>query len=274
MDIKAKSPLVLLIALMLIFLSVAATGFYLYQKEHAKNIELEEKIEELNIKQKITDAKLLESQKIVTSLEDKIKESAAQISELTDELGKEKSSKEEALSSLEQIRQEIERQKSLRQDLDGKLEQAQNDVKSMQGKLAALESDKKDLELKIKNLEEKSQGVELGKIVVNPEAVNKADNSKGKKKVAEVKAEKPVLPVVKEAEGKVLVVNKEYDFVVINLGSKDGVGLGQVFSIYRGNTQLGDVKVEKLHDSMAAAGFITDDTKNKVKEGDKVVKKG
>ena len=273
MNTRAKSSVILLIALVLIFLSAAVTGFYLYSKERAKNIELEEKIEELNIKQKITEAKFLEAQKVISSLEVKINDSTTRISELTDELTKEKATKEEALSDLERVKKEIEDQKVLKSDLENKLNQAQGEMKSMQSKLTVLDSAKKDLELKIKDLEDKSsQGVELGKIVVNPEPV-KADNVKGKKKAKEVKAAKVVAPVANEVEGKVLVINKEYNFVVINLGSKDGVGLGQVFSIYRGDNYLGDVKVEKLHDSMAAAGFVSEDVKDKVKEGDKVVKK-
>ena len=272
MNNRAKSSIILLIALMLIFLFAAGAGFYLYNKEHAKNIELEEKIEELNIKQKITEAKFFEAQKVISSLEVKIKQSATQISELSDELGKEKASKEEALSNLEQIKQEIEKQKVIKLDLENKLNQAQDAVKTMQSKLSVLDSDKKDLELKVKDLEEKSQGVELGKIVVSPEPV-KTDNVKGKK-TKEPPKKKEIVQAEKGVEGKVLVVNKEYNFVVINLGSKDGVELGQVFSISRGNSNIGDVKVEKLHDSMAAAGFILEDTKNKVKEGDKVTKKG
>ncbi len=70
-----------------------------------------------------------------------------------------------------------------------------------------------------------------------------------------------------------MVVNKEYNFVVINLGSKDGVSLGDMFTLVRGKSSIGDIKVEKLHDSMSAAGFISEDLKNKVREGDKVVKK-
>jgi hypothetical protein len=74
-------------------------------------------------------------------------------------------------------------------------------------------------------------------------------------------------------EGKVLVVNNDYNFIVINLGNKEGVEIGQLFSVYRGNKYIGDVKVEKVHDSMSAAGFVTPDIKDKVNEGDKVVRK-
>ncbi len=277
MDIRARSSVVLLVVLMLVFLSAAVTGFYLYNKEHIRNIELEERVEELSIKQKITEAKFLEAQKVISTLEEKIKDSVTQINTLTDEINKEKASKEDALSGMEELRQEIEEQKTLKLELESKLSQAQDAVKTMQGKLSALESDKKDLSLKLKDLEEKTAGVELGKIVVSPEP-DKATTAKGKKKAPAAKASKeaPITPIAsgKVLEGKVLVVNKEYNFVVINMGSKDGVSLGQVFTISRGNNILGDVKVEKLHDSMAAAGFITEDTKNKVREGDKVVRKG
>lgn len=277
MDIRARSSVVLLVVLMLVFLSAAVTGFYLYNKEHIRNIELEERVEELSIKQKITEAKFLEAQKVISTLEEKIKDSVTQINTLTDEINKEKASKEDALSGMEELRQEIEEQKTLKLELESKLSQAQDAVKTMQGRLSALESDKKDLSLKLKDLEEKTAGVELGKIVVSPEP-DKATTAKGKKKAPAAKASKeaPITPIAsgKVLEGKVLVVNKEYNFVVINMGSKDGVSLGQVFTISRGNNILGDVKVEKLHDSMAAAGFITEDTKNKVREGDKVVRKG
>jgi len=36
---------------------------------------------------------------------------------------------------------------------------------------------------------------------------------------------------------------------------------------------IGDVKVEKVHETMAAAGFVDEKIKTKVKEGDKVISK-
>jgi hypothetical protein len=49
--------------------------------------------------------------------------------------------------------------------------------------------------------------------------------------------------------------------------------VGDIFSIYHNNKDIGEVKVEKVHDSMAAAGFSASDIKDKVSEGDKVVQK-
>jgi len=69
------------------------------------------------------------------------------------------------------------------------------------------------------------------------------------------------------------VVNKEYNFVVMNLGSRDGVTAGSEFSLYHNNQHVGDVKIEKVHDAMSAAGFLAPETKDKVSEGDRVVQK-
>ena len=270
MDIKGRLAVILLVILMLVSLSAAGMGFYLYQKEHAKNIELEEKIEELSTKQKATEAKLLEAENTLSSLEIKFKEASSHISDLTNELSQEKASKAEVVSNLEQIKSDLEQQKGLRLDLENKLNQARDKLRSMRNKLDALESERKNLESKVKDLESNPQGVELGKIVVSPEVITAEPQIKktslAKKAKEAVLAEKPI-------EGKVLVVNKEYNFVVINLGSRDGVGLGQVFSISRGNNYIGDVKIEKLHDSMAGASFLSDEIKDKIKEGDKVVKR-
>ncbi len=71
-----------------------------------------------------------------------------------------------------------------------------------------------------------------------------------------------------------MVVNKDYNFVVLNVGGKDGIAVGDVFSLFHNNKPIGDVSVEKVHEAMAAAGFLNTETKDKVSEGDKAVLKG
>ncbi len=270
MDIRAKVPSIILIVLVLVFLTSTTIGFYLYQQEHLKNIELEERIEELGVKQKIAEAKYLEAEKVLSSLEEKLKESEKQIGELNNALSLEKKNREEVSAEFEQIKVDLEQRKGLMQELEDKLSKAQEKEKIAQSKLTVLSNEKKELEDKLRELQGSSQGVELGKIVVATEPVAPSKPQKVKVK-QEKEAEKPAEP--KTLEGKVLVVNKEYNFVVINLGSKEGVSLGDTFTIFKESSPVGDIKVEKLHDSMSAAGFLSEDVKNKVKEGDKVVKK-
>jgi seryl-tRNA synthetase len=258
---SASVPILLVIILTIILLGSTGVGFYLYYNEHLKNIELNNRIEEIITKHKASEARLLESQKVVSSLEFRLKDSTSKIDDLNNQLNLEKASKAAATSDLESIRAQLQEQNSLRANLENKLRKAEEQLSSMEEKLKDLESKKIELESKEKaEAEGQAEGVELGKILVGPDKV--------KVNVPDEAAS------VKPAEGKVLVVNKEYNFAVISFGSKDGVNLGDLFSIYSGKKYIGDVKVEKLHDSMSAAGFISEDIKNRVKEGDRVEKKG
>lgn len=268
MNSKANANVIVLIIIIVIALALAGGGFYLFQKEHARNAELTSQLEDLSTKQKIAEAKLRDSQKIIDDLGLKLKDSSAQIEALNIQLQQEKSTKEEALAKLEQIKTDLTQQKESRSDLEKKLSKAQDDARSLQTKLGAIEIEKAKLEAKIKDLEAKSK-VELGKIVVSPEqAAQPASQGKGIASEAGVKKAE-----ASRLEGKVLVLNKEYNFVVINLGNKDGVVVGEQFALYHGDKYLGDVKVEKVQDIMSAAGFLSDEVKNKAREGDKVVKK-
>jgi vacuolar-type H+-ATPase subunit I/STV1 len=263
MDNRASAgvPILLVIILTIVLLGSTGAGFYLYYNEHLKNIELNNRIEEIVTKQKDSEAKLLESQRIASSLELKLKDSESRIDDLNNQLNLEKASREAATSDLESIRARLQEQNSLRASLESKLRKTEEQLSSMEEKLKDLESKKIELESKEKaEAEGQAEGVELGKILVGPDRVKV--NAPGDAASA------------KPAEGKVLVVNKEYNFAVISLGSKDGVSLGDLFSVYSGEKYIGDVRVEKLHDSMSAAGFMSEDIRNRVKEGDRVVKKG
>ena len=137
------------------------------------------------------------------------------------------------------------------------------------------------LAFEAKAQEQAQTGVELGTIVVSPESGPQVMSGPVKTKTlgaqpvkrSAVSAEPVRVSAVSANEGKVLVVNKDYNFAVLSLGSKDGVTVGSVFSVYHNNKFAGEVKVEKVHESMAAAGFLSPGSKDKISEGDKVVLK-
>ncbi len=253
---KVPIPVIILIVLLVASLSLAGVVFNSLQRERVKSLALQEELNNAKEMQETLEAKLEESKRLIQGLESKLKDNIAQVDSLNKELRQEKAQKEEAVSVLQQLKTDLEQQKALRSDLEGKLTQAQADVKKMESQLSALESKKTELETKIKGLEAaKTDGVELGTIVVTPE---------GEKSAASASA---------ELEGKILVVNKDYNFAVINLGSKDGIDIADEFAVYHDTKYIGDVKVEKVHDSMAAADFISADMKGKISEGDRVVRK-
>ena len=289
MNNKGKSLLIIVVAIALLSLAAASAIFYFYQKEKAANANLQEQLEELRAAQRLNESKLEEANRRIMELEAKRKEAETKISTLIEQLQQEKMAKDQALLQIQQVRDDLEQQKRLRADLEKKFEQAQAEVMRVQSRIKDLEAQRTDLERKMSELEAKAQAaenVELGTIVVAPTKetteVKKpsAKKEKDEKKDVTTKLTKDVnqpytktTPASSGAEGKVLVVNRDYNFAVINLGSKDGVNIGSVFSIYHNNEYIGDAKVEKVHDSMAAGGFLSPDIRDKVSEGDRIILK-
>ena len=68
-----------------------------------------------------------------------------------------------------------------------------------------------------------------------------------------------------------LVVNNEVHFVVIDLGRKDGVNVGNKLVIYQGSEEIGRVQVEKVYDAMSTASILPGSQEHKISE-DSVVK--
>jgi len=277
---KISLPTIILVTLILFSLSLAGGTFYLLQKEQVKVVILQQKLEDVTTKQKIAEAKLSESEKLIGELQVKLKDSDNQIETLTSSLEQEKTARQEALSAVEQLKGDLEKQKNLRQDLEKKLSQTQEEIKKAQTKLNELDAQKKDLEAKVKNLEEQAKNIELGTISVTPpaEAVpgEQQQQPQQQQQQPQPQQQQQALlqrPSLAPLEGKVLVVNKDYNFAVLNLGAKEGTKIGDVFSVYHNEQYLGDVKVEKLHEHMAAAVFVSGNVKDKVLEGDKVVQK-
>jgi len=283
---KSRYPWLVAILVSVIFLVVLYGASQLLKKEKEKNISLQEELNDVKAKQKISELKLEESKSKITELETGVQNAQIQIDSLTSLLDQEKKSKAEALAQIEELKNSLEEQKQLRERIETGMKKAQEEVIKLQAQIREFDSKKSELENKISEFENKSKGVELGTIVVGSDnnkasAVSSAPASAAKeenKSKAVSAAAQPVpeseslAPAASTAlEGKLLVVNKDYNFVVINLGTKDGISVGQIFTVYSGDKEAGDIKVEKVHDSMSAAGFVNPGMKDKVKEGDKIV---
>lgn len=293
---KAKLLLIVLIVLMVVSLGLAGVLFFSLQKEQTTRVALQEELNTVTAAKRSAELKIEEGKKTISALEIKINANNSQIESLNKELEQQKTDNENALVEIKQLQGNLEQQKTLRSVLEEKVSTVQEDAKKLREEFRKLQSLRDVLESKIKDLEKSSEYVELGKIVVTPdspslfgaaipETIEQAPNAAVSEKTAadagtkiqpagssKPTAEKGGKVSSSGADGKVLVVNRDYNFVVINLGSKDGVNIGNEFSIYHNDKDIGVVKVEKVHDSMAAAGFGSSDIKNKISEGDRAVR--
>ncbi|MFH0731352.1 MAG: hypothetical protein V2A72_00320 [Candidatus Omnitrophota bacterium] len=89
----------------------------------------------------------------------------------------------------------------------------------------------------------------------------------------EVKAPAAIpLPNQGSLEGEVLVVNREFNFIVISLGKQDGVQEGNSFYVYDADKLLGVVRVETVRDNISAASGGKDLDAYQIRSGNKVVR--
>lgn len=73
-------------------------------------------------------------------------------------------------------------------------------------------------------------------------------------------------------KGKVLLVNDRYDFVVIDVGARDGIEKGMVLIVHRGKEFIGKCQVGKVYNDKSAADLVLDWMKDDVLVGDGVRK--
>jgi len=182
-----------------------------------------------------------------------------QLTQMTHQLTEERQAKETLAKSVDERQQELDRlnkdlgqARSERGTLTEQLTKLQSEQETLQARLAKAEQAKAELETKVLEMSE-HPSVELEKVVVTSASPSEAFSSQ--------------LPA---RQGQVIVVNREYDFIVMNLGKRQGLALGQEFQIIRGQEVLGRVKVEKIYDELSAAAILQGSNEDAIREGDLV----
>ncbi|MCK5160853.1 MAG: hypothetical protein KAQ99_04690 [Candidatus Aureabacteria bacterium] len=166
-----------------------------------------------------------------------------------------------------QLKIELDRQISLAQKLVKELDLEREKTKQIEEKLSGLSheletlsSGKEEILKKVKKLEEEKMAL--------------------KKRLQELskttEGSVPLDPIYVRAEtrffGNVLAVNAKYNFVVVNIGSGEGLIKGDELIISRGKTLVGKVRVEKVDNQMAVANILPEWLQEPIEEGDNVNK--
>lgn len=73
---------------------------------------------------------------------------------------------------------------------------------------------------------------------------------------AAVQLEKVVVKAAPPVAGRVLAVDKQRNFIVVNLGREHNLQLGDTLSVYRQGQFLGRVAVERITTNVSAAGIL------------------
>ncbi|MCG8430042.1 MAG: hypothetical protein MJA29_02570 [Candidatus Omnitrophica bacterium] len=286
MSQRASTSVIILVVLVSLFALLSGGTFYLLQQERARSFSLDEQLRVVNQKYTLNQTKLRDSEKRAERLDTSLKEARLEIEKLNGRIEEAIIAKNEALEKLDSLAGELQNEKELRMALEGRFDELQSEASKAESQLKILNTRKAELESRVKELQVQAgkleaavTGVDLGTIEVSSSDASPAAQSEAVSAQAGTTSRSHVFSSEKTtasstgAEGRVMVVNRDYEFAVINLGAKDGIAEGMEFSVFQSDTYIGDITVEQLHDSMAAAGFTTPALGSKIQEGDLAVQK-
>ncbi len=309
---SGKTLTIFLVVIVILLFCLSGIALFSEQKESELRKSAEASLEQLKTIEAKLQGNLKEAKKQVFLLEEKNKEADNKINDLTESLELEQGVKDELKQQnhdlSEALDNENQSKEKLRTELTQQLASAQEKVASLESQLTTAQKRAKDLEGQSQGLEEKMKQMESDfqkkleeeRSAATPPAASPA-SAPGEKNSGEPKTEDPQQPAVpsetpvkdpntraqdKEIQlepivvanteipqGRVLSVDKENEFLIFNLGEKNGIAPGLLMSVYRGKDYLGDVKVSRVQPEMSAADFIPPFSSQKVRKNDQVVTK-
>ena len=283
---KMLVPLLSVVALLAI--GVAAVAIVLKFKEQEKRIAKEQELQQAQSHIEVLQRQVNDIQQAKAKIEEELSRARKELVQSAEELKQAVAKQTELTKSLDDREKEIGR-------ITKDLEQTRNEAKTVAAKLSQLQTERDGLKQQIAALEktksdlqaaggESEPTVELGKVkVTNEGTATPSVSAAGSRPTAPSSASsgaaakgKPASSATATAstssssDGQVVVVNREYDFIVMNLGKNQGLSVGQEFQVVRNNEVLGKVKVEKVYDELSAAAILPESKKDSIREGDLV----
>ncbi|MBU0467930.1 MAG: hypothetical protein KKD07_02320 [Candidatus Omnitrophica bacterium] len=292
MNSKGKVLTIFLVIMAILLVSLTAISMFFFQKEIEKREYAETQLKQSVAKGVGLEAELVKVKKQTLLLEEKNKEADERINSLLDELELEEGLREEIKLERNVLKDELAKGKedkiAIQKELNAQIGNFKEKVVQLEEKLKLEISLKEGLKEKISKFEQKAKELEVtivqleqNKVVpkpvvpeiVKPSQIVPAVLKESEVEDEEVDLEKIVVIPIEVPEGRILSVDKETGFVIINLGEKDGVLMGSVMSVYRGKDYLGDIKVSRIQPEMAAADLLPPFSSRLVRKNDQVVVK-
>jgi len=277
-----RTLLIFLILVIVILISGVSISVFMLQKETQTRQDTEQTLQDLTIRNTKIEAALKEARKQMEILDGKNKDAEDRINSLLEEIDLEKGLNEKIKADNKKIRDELEAEArsklELRQKLIKEINAVQDKLKEVEKKAQGHADSVTDFQSRIAELEKKNADLEEKLKQVNQSVAEKQVRSEiipvpAAAMQDKVNLDRIVITPETAKEGHVLNVDSETEFLIFDLGGKNAIKQGDVMSVYRGKSYLGDVRVTRVQDEMSAADFIPPFSSRKVRKNDQVVPK-
>ena len=257
-----KIGIILLGVVSIVTAVLAVFAFIGKEREYAKRVLLEDRLASTMGEKNKLESAIASGTKIKEQLEANIKKLEKDIESLSSQIEEDKESRKITAQELitkgkeiESLQENLEKEKKEKLVISKRLEELQLDYEKEKREKLRFRNEKAKVEQELAELKEKY--VNLDTIVVTPPA------DSGPQQTAE--------PVKEILKGRVLVLNRDYSFIVTDLGQDDGVRPGMVFEIREGSALLGKAEIDKVYDTMSSASIMPGTDINNIKKGNLII---
>lgn len=267
---SGKIITVFLVISAILLVSLTSVSLFFFKVENEKRIEVQQALDVELAKNSRINAEFEDLKRANILLGEKNKEADEKINGLLDEMELDEGIREELKKEGLVLREQFE---VLKQEKEKMAKQIKEGVSVSQEKFQELE-----VKWKVEaSLREKFE-TKLKEIVIHNKEISEkygVDFQTGQLIIKEpeekVELEKIVVVPDEVPEGRILSVDIATEFIIVNLGEKDGIERGNIMSVYRGKEYLGDVRITRVQPEMAAADLIPPFSSRLVRKNDQVL---
>lgn len=260
--------------LAVVAMMAAGYGFFLQSQEHAMRLQKEQELARLLQERDALQVQIASLQTAKSQVETELGRVKTELTQSKDQTAKTEQERDKLAEKLEQNVGELSKLGQAMDQMMKELSQVRTDKDQLASQLTKLNSDKDMLAKQLDDAKQQQQSLEskiselsrvptvqLDKVLVsNNEQEIALPSSGGAARLA----------MAGSANGQVLVINRDYNFVVMDMGKNQGLSIGQEFKVVRGEQVIGKVKVEKVYDDLSAAAILPETKEDLLREGDQV----
>jgi len=186
----------------------------------------------------------------VTDLRAEMKAQSEEIERLAGdlEIASEKAAMIEVVKS--QHQEQLEKLKTLAM---GQVKELQNAIQERNDRIGTLQK-------RLQSLESGGDGEMMTEVALPGVADRSSDRL-----ISGPAKQNPVVP-----KGKVMKVNQEHRFIVINVGPGQGAELGRYVEIYRNKEHIGRARIDRVYQNLSAATVLSNYVIGRVQTGDQI----
>ena len=283
---SGKILTVFIVIAAVLLISLTAVSIFFFQQEVEKRKFTEVLLEKTKNNETRLDQDLKETKKQAFLLEEKNKELDERINGYLDDLELEKGLREAMKKENASLKEDFEAERRNTAQFQQQIAQTEEKFAALNEQLKTAQEQNQESQSKAQEFEKKNKELEDKLSQIGEEVDQKSSDQLAKDQLAKDQLTKAIDNVDKEVnldkivvgpeappEGRILSVDADTEFVIVNLGTKDGIGMGNVMAVYRGKEYLGDIKITRVQSEMSAADFIPPFSSRKVRKNDQVVLK-